>query len=142
MAKQNKKAMTQLGKQPPRYRFFLNPYQDVRFTKCPQCGSKTLQRKLPLEIHVDPMQPVSVNKTCRFCPRCDLLIAHQNEVEQFLAAFFNVQKPEMVGNEYLVIGTLDRPDWKRGTQHPLPVREMLEALHDFKEVVTFKPMMG
>ena len=134
--------MTQLGKQPPRYRFFLNPYQDVRFTKCPQCGSKTLQRKLPLEIHVDPMQPVSVNKTCRYCPRCDLLIAHQNEVEQFLAAFFSVHNPEVVGNEYLVIGTLDRPVWKRGTQHPLPVQEMLGALHDFKEYVTFKPMMG
>src|SRR5215813_4141782 len=106
MASRKKKTMTQLGKQPPRYRFFLNPYQDVRFTKCPQCGGKTLQRKLPLVIHVDPMQPVSVNKTCRYCPRCDLLIAHQNEMEQFLAAFFSVQNPEVVGNEYLVIGTL------------------------------------
>src|SRR5215470_12897802 len=111
-----KKTMTRLGKQPPRYRFFLNPYQDVRFTKCPQCGGKTLQRKLPLVIHVDPMQLLSLNKTCRYCPRCDLLIAHQNEVEQFLAAFFSVQNSEVVGNEYLVIGTLDRPDWKRGTQ--------------------------
>jgi hypothetical protein len=29
MANRKKKAMTQLGKQPPRYRFFLNPYKDV-----------------------------------------------------------------------------------------------------------------
>jgi hypothetical protein len=35
MAKQKKKAVTQLGKQPPRYRFFLNPYEDMRFTRCP-----------------------------------------------------------------------------------------------------------
>ena len=27
-----------LGKQPPRHRFFLNPYPDIRFTTCPQCG--------------------------------------------------------------------------------------------------------
>jgi len=66
-----------LGKQPPRYRFFLNPYTDVRFTTCPQCRGKTSQRKLPLVIHIDPLQLVALNKTCRYCPRCDLLIAHQ-----------------------------------------------------------------
>ncbi|EFH89194.1 hypothetical protein [Ktedonobacter racemifer] len=30
MANRKKKATTQLGKQPPRYRFFLNPYQGMR----------------------------------------------------------------------------------------------------------------
>ncbi len=40
-----------LGKQPPRYRFFLNPYRDARFTTCPQCGLKTRQRQCPLVIH-------------------------------------------------------------------------------------------
>jgi hypothetical protein len=37
-----------------RFRFFLNPYQDVRFSTCPQCANKTGQRKLPLFIHIDP----------------------------------------------------------------------------------------
>src|SRR5215218_7671086 len=74
-----------LGKQPPRYRFFLNPYTDARFTTCPQCGEKTRVRKLPLVIHIDPMQLVALNKTCRYCPRCDLLIAHQDELEAWLA---------------------------------------------------------
>ncbi len=138
MAKRKKKTMTQLGKQPPRYRFFLNPYQDVRFTRCPQCDTRTLLRKLPLVIHVDPMQILSLNKTCHYCPRCDLLIAHQDDVEHFLASFFTEQMPDVVGNEYLVIGTLDRPAWKRGTQQQLTMQEMVEALHDFKEVVTFK----
>ncbi len=40
MANQKKKTTTQLGKQPPRYRFFLNPYEDMRFTRCPQCDNK------------------------------------------------------------------------------------------------------
>src|SRR3989442_15882758 len=62
MPNRKKETTTQLGKQPPRYRFFLNPYQDVRF----------------------------------------------------------------------------RPAWKRGTQQQLFLQEMLEELHDFKEVVTFK----
>ena len=62
MPKRKKEAMPRLGKQPPRYRFFLNPYTDMRFTRCPQCNGKTLQRKLPLVIHVDPMLMMSLNK--------------------------------------------------------------------------------
>src|SRR5690349_20984732 len=110
----------------------------MRFTRCPQCENTMHQRKLPLIIHVDPAYTVCLNKTCRYCPACDLLIAHQNDVEHFLAAFFTVQKPEMVGNEYLVVGTLDRPTWKRGMRQLLTLQETLDALHDFREVVTFK----
>jgi len=142
MANRKKKATTQLGKQPPCYRFFLNPYQDMRWTRCPQCENKMHQRKLPLVIHVDPMYLLSLNKTCRYCPHCDLLIAHQDDVEHFLASFFMEQKPEVIGNDYLVIGTLDRAVWKRGTQQPLNLQETLEALHDFKEVITFKVTGG
>ena len=138
MAKQKKKTMTQFGKQPPCYRFYLNPYQDLRWTRCPQCESKMHQRKLPLVIHVDPICLLSLNKTCRYCPHCDLLIAHQDDVEDFLAAFFTTYNPEIVGNDYLVVGTLERAMWKRGTQQPLTLQETLEALHDFKEVVTFQ----
>jgi hypothetical protein len=128
-----------LGKQPPRYRFFLNPYTDARFTTCPQCGEKTRVRKLPLVIHIDPMQLVALNKTCRYCPRCDLLIAHQDELEAWLAAFFGHQQPEVVGNSYLVVGTEERAAWRRGTHTPLTISEMLEHLHDFVEVVRFEP---
>src|SRR6266487_1876823 len=106
MSKRNKKTtLPQFGKQPPQYRFFLNPYEDMRFTKCPQCESKMHQRKLPLVIHIDPMYMFSLNKTCHYCPHCDLLIAHQNDVEQFLAVFFTQYNPDAIGNDYLVIGT-------------------------------------
>jgi hypothetical protein len=142
MAKRTKKTVTQLGKQPPQYRFFLNPYQDMRFTRCPQCDQTMHQRKLPLVIHIDPTYLLSLNKTCRYCPHCDLLIAHQDDVEHFLASFFTEQKPEVVGNDYLVVGTLEKAAWKRGTQQPLTMQEMLGALHDFKEVVTFKVTGG
>jgi hypothetical protein len=128
-----------LGKQPPRYRFFLNPYSDVRFTTCPQCGGKMRVRKLPLVIHIDPMQLVALNKTCRYCPLCDLLIAHQDELEASLAAFFGQHQPEIVGNDYLVVGTADRADWLRGRRTPLSIQEALLSLHDFAEVVRFEP---
>ena len=35
--------------------------------------------KLPLVIHVKDWGPISLNKTCRYCSRCDLLIAHKDE---------------------------------------------------------------
>ena len=135
-----RKEPRRLGKQPPRYRFFLNPYRDVRFTTCPQCGGKMRARKLPLVIHVDPMQMVALNKTCRYCPGCDLLIAHQDEIEGFLAAFFDDRQPEIVGNPYLVFGTEDRADWLHGMRTPVSPLEALKRVHDFTEVVVFKPM--
>jgi hypothetical protein len=142
VAKQKKQTIPQWGKQPPQYRFFLNPYQDMRFTRCPECDNKMHQRKLPLLIHIDPKQLFSLNKTCRYCPHCDLLIAHQNDVEHILASFFSEEEPEIVGNKYLIVGTLERAIWKRGTQQPLTLQEMLDALHDFKEVVTFRVTGG
>jgi hypothetical protein len=37
-----------------------------------------------------------------------------------------------------VLGTLDKPAWKQGAQQQMTIEEMLDALHDFKEVVTLK----
>jgi hypothetical protein len=134
-----RKKEVRLGKQPPRHNFFLNPYTNVRYTSCPKCGGKTKVRKLPLVIHVDPSFLLSLNKTCRYCPYCDLLIAHQDELEGLLTAMFEERTPEMVGNDYLVVGTVDRPVWKRGTEGDLLPRALLDNLHDFKNVWVFKP---
>lgn len=136
------KKSTQLGKLPPQYNFFLNPFENERFTRCPQCRAKMRQRKLPLVIHVDPLHPVSLNYTCRYCPACDLLIAHQDEIEHLLAALFERHAPEAVGNDYLVLGTFDHDFWKQGTKTPHAVQGLADNLHDFKQVLTFKPAYG
>jgi len=127
-----------LGKQSPRYRFLLNPFRDRRFAVCPDCEGRTLLRKVPLVIHVDPINPVALNKSCRYCLACDLLIAHQDEVEQQLAALLSKRAPELIGNDYLVLGTLDRDVWKRGVAEPLAIQEMVEQLHDFVEVLELR----
>jgi hypothetical protein len=127
-----------LGKQEPRYQFLLNPFRDRRFAICPGCDERTLLRKVPLVIHVDPRNPVAINKSCRYCPHCDLLIAHRNELEAELAALFAQRAPELVGNAYLVMGTLDRAVWKRGKAEPLSIVEMREQLHDFVRVMSLE----
>ncbi len=131
-----------LGKQPSRYTFFLNPYTDARFTKCPKCEGKMGQKKLPLVIHIDDGGMMVLNKTCRYCPTCDLLIAHKHEIEAQLAFYFQRTALEVVGNDYLVVGTVDRADWRRGTEGNVTPRDMIEVLHDFQDVVQFKPMGG
>jgi hypothetical protein len=125
--------VTQLGKQEPRYRFILNPHDDIRFTTCPNCQNKTRQRKLPLVIFVEPTHWIALNKTCRYCPDCDLLIAHQDNLEHLPATLFASHSPKDIGNDYLVVGTLDRPKWRQGVKEPLQSPDMIENLHDFKE---------
>lgn len=129
-----------LGKLPPRFSFFLNPYVDVRFTaSCPGCSGRTKQRKLPLAIHVHAWGMVVLNKTCRFCSHCDLLIAHKDEIESHLAPLRSRLEPGVFGNDYLVVGTVERKDWRRGLDNPLGPAEMIEALHDFKKHLQFEP---
>ncbi len=142
MTKKAEKITPRLGKQPPRYRFFLNPYRDARFTKCPQCSQKMGQRKLPLFIHINPNQPLLLHKTCRYCSHCDLVIAHRDEIERLIMTAFPTLDPQTMSNQYLIVGTVERADWKRIVQHKLPVQETIEALHDFNEVVIFKPTGG
>ena len=128
----------QLGKQPPRYDFFLNTYQDTRFTVCPQCKSKMRACKFSLVIDVNPGQTVIVDKLCRFCDACDLLIVHQDQLEEQLVSQFLTINPQAIGNDYHVVGTLDRAEWNQGKQDPSSFERVIEYLHDFKEVVTFQ----
>ena len=128
----------QLGKQRPLYDFFLNTYQDTRFTTCPQCKGKTRSRKFSLVVNVNPKHTVIVDKICRFCNACDLLIVHQDQLEEQLATECMTINPEVIGNDYQVIGTLDRAEWNQGKQDPLSVERVIAYLHDFNEVVSFE----
>lgn len=70
-----------MGALPPRYSFVLNPHARDRFTRCPQCEASTRVRKIPLVIHVDSVGLITARKTCRLCVVCEMLIAHQDEIE-------------------------------------------------------------
>ena len=137
-----KKEPRRLGKLPRQYTFILNPYAEYRFTRCPGCGQRMRQRKLPLFIHVDPMNPVALNYTCRYCPDCDLLIAHQDRIEELLAALFAELDPSVIGNDYLIMGTMEHQAWRENMKQPKGIPEMLEHLHVFKEVRTVRAQPG
>ena len=54
-------------------------------------------------IHIDPDHLIALNKTCRYCTRCDLLIAHRDEIEAELRAHRRRQ-----ADERLALG----PEWE------------------------------
>ena len=119
-----------MGAQPPRYRFALNPHRPLRFSACSDCGAKTKLRKLPLVIHVDGFGLVTLGKTCRLCVSCEILVAHQDEIDPLIQNLVGVTRPLP---DYLVLGTADRTFWRRGLRGPQPLAELIQNMADFKE---------
>lgn len=129
-------ARERIGKQPARYSFLLNPYSDVRLSKCPTCGKPTHPRKFALFIHINDWGPLSLGKTCRYCSRCELIIAHKDELDAEMAHSMSRLAPQAIGKQYLVLGTVDRKVWQKGLsgQSP-PLGEVLEHVAEFKKVL-------
>jgi hypothetical protein len=128
-------AKIRIGKRPPQYSFILNPYSDVRLSKCPKCERPTHPRKFALVIHIQNWGPLVLGKTCRYCTRCQLIIAHQDELEAELATCLTPLAPEAVGSEYLVIGTMDKKVWQQGLHGSgTTLDDALEQMADFKRV--------
>ena len=119
-----------IGTLPARYSFALNQHSDVRFSNCPGCESKTRVRKIPLVIHVDGTGLVVLRKTCRICVNCELVIAHQDEIEPQLAAAVPPGGKEKPG--YLVLGTVEPRLWRRGLCSALMMDELIGNMADFK----------
>jgi hypothetical protein len=92
-----------------------------------------------LLIHIDEWGPMAFGKTYRYCTRCELIIAHQDELEAPLAESFTRIALDVIGNQYIVLGTVDKRIWQRGLQgsgHPLG--EVLKHMADFKTVLDLK----
>jgi hypothetical protein len=76
---------------------------------------------------------MALGKTCRYCSRCELIMAHQDELEAQLAYSFGQIAPGVIGNEYLVVGTIETKVWQEGLKgKEQPLAEMLQHVADFK----------
>lgn len=130
----------QVGKLSPQHRFFLNPYPDLRYSTCPQCNGLTKLRKNPFLVFIFPQFPTVLNMTGRYCPVCDLLILHQDKLEQLLVAACELHgHPEVIGNEYVVAGIVERSYFRETSSGKIPQGSLFDYLHDFKQHVTFEP---
>lgn len=120
------------------YNFALNPYPDSRCSTCPICHKPTGQRKVPLLIHIEPLHSILLNYTCRYCASCNLLIAHQHELEANLTDLFQQHDPTIIGNEYLVMGVMPRQVWQEGMTKPQQPQDAIEQLTPFLSYSTLQ----
>ncbi len=133
------KAKVTLGKLPPRFTFILNPYKDARISKCPLCQRPTHMRKFALLIHVEGGYFMALGKTCRYCSPCELIIAHQDELEDQLVYAFESRAPDVIGNPYIVLGTVEKQRWKESLGRDAEgLTVSLEHVADFKKVLGLK----
>ncbi|MDA7705276.1 hypothetical protein N8772_02225 [Rickettsiales bacterium] len=113
-----------------KYFFFLNPDDYQGFTRCPQCNNKTSIRKFVLVIVIKPQNPLTLGKKCKFCPKCELIIAKKSEIETLLCySMEEVNRPDLIGSDYDVIGTIDKK---------YAIKKDLSKMSFFKEIWNFE----
>ena len=139
---QKKKQRAKFGNLPRMYNFSLNPYPELKFNSCPHCEKKTGQRTLPLIIRIKPAQFVVMNYKNRYCKHCDSLIAHKHEIEEYLVSTFSKNVPEIIGNEYLVFGSIEKKMWQESKKNPAKSFDIREHAHDFKSYEEIRMTMG
>ena len=123
-----------LGGLPARYSFLLNPYTDQRLSKCPKCEKLTFLRKFPLFIHIEGgVGPLVLGKTCRYCAKCELVMAHKDELDAEIEHALARRAPDAVGSEYMVLGTMDRKVWQRSLAGGQPLDEAMKSVAEFKK---------
>jgi hypothetical protein len=127
-----------IGRLPPQYKFILNQYSDTRLSSCPICQRLTHMRKFALLIFIEATGFLTLGKTCRYCTLCELIIAHKDELEDELVYTFETRgAPEVIGNPYHVIGTVDKKHWKASLETGMKMDELLDNTADFSSVHDF-----
>ena len=120
-----------------KYYFFLNPYTDSSFTRCPKCDNKTKIKKLPLAILLEKKKIMfMLNKTCKFCPYCELIIAKKRELELIILQFLGVE--HITEKDFTVMGTQDKAVYREGVGKGLIKKNPLEGVSIFKNVWDFE----
>ena len=133
----------QIGKLSPRYAFALNPFSDVSFSRCPECKKAMNMRKFALFIHVEGWGPLSLGKTARYCTRCELIVVRRKDLEEELCIFFDQHSPELIGNDYFVLGTIPLKAWKEGLRGgKYDLEQIVEHVSDFKKHLELKVDRG
>ena len=124
--------------QEDRHYLFLNPYLEHAFTRCPKCTKNTKIRKYCFVIHIEPHHFIVLNKSCRYCLDCDLIIVKKDDLEGLLCATCEQNCPDIIGNKYFLFGTMERGDWKRAQQtNSFDSKKLIEQTYPFKDLWHF-----
>ena len=78
-----------------------------------------------------------LNKQCKYCPSCDLIITKQSELKHLLTTSFSQINSEIIGNNYLVMGTAEKKVWKERNKQQMEPSEIIERMYAFNDVLKF-----
>jgi len=120
-------------KESEKYYFFLNPYTDAAFTKCPKCDGKTKVKKFPLVIFIEKTKCVlNLNKTCKYCPYCELIIAKKVELKPMAEAY------SVKVEDFFIYGTLPIEVYKQYENRLMNPEDFHKMAIPFKDVWKFE----
>jgi hypothetical protein len=121
------------SERPRRYTFALNPYTNDRFGICPRCKGATAELVTALVFYVAPGLALTMRCPCRHCAACDLLIAHQADVERTIEQENGGVPPDLIGHDFQAIGTMDLADWERSRNKPYTIQQLQACLYPFRQ---------
>lgn len=122
--------------------FFLNPYDNWRHTRCPRCDAKTRPRRRNVVILIDPNALCLTGTDCRYCPDCDLLIAHADLIQQSLTHLMRPSMPDIVGTDYVVLGMIETPAMQGRGPGPVEHEWAMARLKRFRAYEQFTDPWG
>jgi hypothetical protein len=130
-----------------RYLFYLNPFEEYKWTRCPNCNAKTKLRKYCLVIAFGEKSKsgttfLTLNKSCKFCPECELVIASKFEIESHLYQLCAESGRHYVADDFFIFGTMDRKDWLQQQQKPTDFDAFEKAIHPFVDALEFEVKPG
>ena len=71
-----------------------------------------------------------------------MLIGHKHEIEHYLTELFLKINPEVIGNYYLVFGTVEKIAWRENMNQSKSFNEMLHHINDFKSYQNIRMTMA
>ncbi|MBU1130468.1 hypothetical protein KKE45_04080, partial [Patescibacteria group bacterium] len=78
---------------------------------------------------------LNINKTCRYCPQCELIIAKQHEIDEIIMQFLGLRK--LSKEAYMVVGTQDKKAYLAGVGKGLIKESPFAGVSVFKDVWEF-----
>ena len=71
-----------------------------------------------------------------------MLIGHKHEIEHHLTEMFLKIDKDVIGNNYLVFGTVETKAWRENINDPKSFDEMRQHIHDFKSFQNIRMTMA
>ncbi len=123
-------------KLPPKHNFWLNPYDEYAFTKCPKCEGKTKVKKIVLVMHTGTKDGnfLNINKEVKYCPACDLIIAKESELRNLAGT---ITGKTVSKEHFLILGTMERKHWLQFKNAKLFTSDLFDYVIPFKEQIAF-----